>query len=79
MDPAAWREAPIPDDFPIKVDEDAATVTVAAGIPQRMLLEYLAGYTYWKQPDGWTLPAFSWFVDQTIGGVSIFFFPFMSS
>jgi FAD/FMN-containing dehydrogenase len=58
----------IPVDFPIKVDEDAATVTVEAGIPQRMLLDYLAEYTHWKEPAGWTLPAFSWFLDQSIGG-----------
>jgi FAD/FMN-containing dehydrogenase len=33
-----------------------------------MLLDWLAEYRYGKQPAGWTLPAFSWFVDQTIGG-----------
>jgi FAD/FMN-containing dehydrogenase len=33
-----------------------------------MLLNYLSEYRYWKQPAGWTLPAFSWFIDQTIGG-----------
>lgn len=66
--PSEWKNKQIPADFPIKVDEDAATVTVAAGIPQRMLLSYLADYKYWKQPNGWTLPAFSWFIDQTIGG-----------
>lgn len=27
-----------------------------------------AEYKYWKQRSGWTLPAFSWFLDQTIGG-----------
>ena len=27
-----------------------------------------AEYTHWKQPSGWTLPAFSWYLDQTIGG-----------
>jgi hypothetical protein len=43
-------------------------VTVAAGIPQRMLLNYLSEYRYWKEPAGWTLPAFSWFIDQTVGG-----------
>lgn len=25
-------------------------------------------YRHWNEPEGWTLPAFSWFVDQTIGG-----------
>lgn len=33
---------------------------VAAGITQRVLLDYLAEYKYWKQPSGWTLPAFTW-------------------
>ncbi len=37
---------------------------MAAGVPQRLLLDYLAEYTHWKQPAGWTLPAFSWFIDQ---------------
>jgi FAD binding domain/D-arabinono-1,4-lactone oxidase len=50
------------------VDEDNALVTVNAGVPQRMLLNYLSEYRYWKQSAGWTLPAFSWFIDQTIGG-----------
>lgn len=57
-----------PKDFPIQVDEAKQEVTVAAGIPQRMLLGYLAEYTHESQPEGWVLPAFSWFVDQTIGG-----------
>ena len=39
-------------------------MTVAAGVPQRMLLDYLAEYRMGKQPDGWSLPAYSWFVDQ---------------
>ncbi|KDD75423.1 hypothetical protein H632_c692p2 [Helicosporidium sp. ATCC 50920] len=33
-----------------------------------MVLDYLAQYTYKSQSLGWTLPAFSWFIDQTIGG-----------
>lgn len=44
------------------------TTAVAAGISQRVLLDYLSEYTHGKQPQGWTLPAFSWFIDQTIGG-----------
>ncbi len=68
MDPAVWLNTTIPADFPIKVDEENATVTVAAGLSQRHILDYLGAYTHWKQPDGWTLPAFSWFIDQTIGG-----------
>lgn len=50
------------------MDETAATVRVLAGIPQRVLLDYLATYTLGREPLGWTLPAFSWFIDQTIGG-----------
>lgn len=34
--------------------------SVAAGITQRVLLDYLSEYKYWKQRSGWTLPAFSW-------------------
>ena len=37
------------------MDEDNATVTVAAGISQRILLDYLSNYKYWKQPSGWSL------------------------
>ena len=66
--PAAFQGAPPPAEFPIQVDEAARTVTVSAGIPQRMLLEYLAEYRYGSEPAGWTLPAFSFFIDQTIGG-----------
>jgi len=68
IDPQEFSNKQIPTDFPIQVNEDAATVTVAAGIPQRMLLNYLSEYRYWKEPAGWALPAFSWFIDQTIGG-----------
>lgn len=57
-----------PANFPIQVDEKNATVTVAGGIPQRMLLDYLANYTQYGEPRGWVLPAFSWFIDQTIAG-----------
>lgn len=41
---------------------------VSAGVPQRVLLNYLAKYKNGAEPMGWTLPAFSWFIDQTIGG-----------
>ncbi len=60
-----------PSGYPIWVDEAARTVTVAAGVQQRTLLDFLSTY---KGPrdlangKGWTLPAFSWFIDQTIGG-----------
>ena len=33
-------------DYPIQVDEEQMTVTVDAGIPQRLLLDYLALYRY---------------------------------
>lgn len=49
----------------IYVDEESQTVTVAAGVTQRNLLDHLANY---GDGPGWTLPAFSWFIDQTIGG-----------
>ena len=67
-DPKEFNGEAPPADFPIQVDEEAGEVTVAAGVPQRMLLEYLSEYKYGSQPEGWVLPAFSWFVDQTIGG-----------
>jgi hypothetical protein len=71
VDPSVWIEngtESIPEDFPIQVDEENATVTVAAGITQRMLFEYLDKYVHWKEPLGWTIPAYSWFIDQTVGG-----------
>lgn len=40
--PEVFQDMPVPDDFPIKVNEDEQTVTVAAGISQRQLLKYLA-------------------------------------
>ena len=68
VNPKEFNGQAPPPDFPIQVDEAAQTVTVAAGIPQRQLLDYLSDYTYGSNPEGWTLPAFSWFIDQTIGG-----------
>jgi len=68
VSPLRWLEEDIPDDFPIKVNEDEMTVTVASGIPQRILLDYLSDYVHWKEPRGWILPAFSWFIDQTVAG-----------
>jgi FAD/FMN-containing dehydrogenase len=71
IDPSTWIEGgleSIPADFPIRVDEENATVTVAAGITQRMLFEYLGNYTHWKEPRGWAIPAYSWFIDQTVAG-----------
>ena len=64
VDPKEWtgRGKSVPPSFPLQVDEVAETVTVAAGITQRVLLDYLAESKYWKQPSGWTLPAFSWCV-----------------
>lgn len=34
----------VPPSFPIQVDEPALTATVQAGVPQRILLDYLAAY-----------------------------------
>ena len=36
--------------------------------PQRQLLQYLASFKSSNSTDGYTLNAFSWFIDQTIGG-----------
>jgi len=58
--PSAWRPA-------VVVDEEAATVEVDAGLTVRGLLEALARPTA-QSPGGWTLAAFPWYVDQTIGG-----------
>lgn len=44
------------------------TVLVSAGVKQRRLLDYLAQYGTEEGGSGWTLPAFSWFIDQTMGG-----------
>ncbi|KAI8101866.1 hypothetical protein M9434_006929 [Picochlorum sp. BPE23] len=66
--PDLWLDMEIPDDFPIQVDEQAMTVNVSAGITQRILLDYLSDYVHWDEPKGWTLPAFSWFIDQTMAG-----------
>ncbi|EFN57507.1 hypothetical protein CHLNCDRAFT_143085 [Chlorella variabilis] len=68
VDPVIWLNRAIPDSFPIKVDEDARTVTVAAGIPQRLLLDYLSEYRHWKEPAGGRLHSFTWYTEQTIGG-----------
>ena len=68
VDPQVFINKTIPADFPIQVNEDNATVTVAGGISQRALIDYLALYTHWKQPIGWTIPSFSWFIDQSVAG-----------
>lgn len=44
------------------------TVTAAAGVTQRTLLKYLDSYKTDSSPEGYTLAAFSWFIDQTIAG-----------
>lgn len=54
--------------FPIKVNETSKTVSVAAGIPQRILLNYLSNYTSPIAPWGYTIPAFPFYIDQTIAG-----------
>jgi FAD/FMN-containing dehydrogenase len=57
-----------PTEFPILVDEESRSVTVAAGISQRALLDYLSEYKFGTEPRGWTLPTISYFIDQTVGG-----------
>ncbi|XRB12283.1 FAD-binding PCMH-type domain-containing protein [Pseudoscourfieldia marina] len=49
----------------IIVDEENLTVLVDAGVKTRDLLNYLSEF---GDGSGYTLPAFSWFIDQTIGG-----------
>ena len=52
----------------VHVNATEETVIVSAGIKQRRLLDYLAQYGTDEGGPGWTLPAFSWFIDQTMGG-----------
>ncbi|KXZ42034.1 hypothetical protein GPECTOR_218g458 [Gonium pectorale] len=52
----------------IAVNETEESVTVDAGIRTIDLLRYLAAYVTPSAPSGWTLPAFPWFVYQTLGG-----------
>ncbi|GIL63808.1 hypothetical protein Vafri_17809 [Volvox africanus] len=52
----------------IQVNETEETVTVDAGVRTIDLLRYLAAYVTPTAPSGWTLPAFPWFVFQTLGG-----------
>eukprot|EP01023_Acetabularia_acetabulum_P039969 TRINITY_DN38623_c0_g1_i1.p1 TRINITY_DN38623_c0_g1~~TRINITY_DN38623_c0_g1_i1.p1 ORF type:complete len:373 (-),score=54.85 TRINITY_DN38623_c0_g1_i1:47-1165(-) len=56
------------DNFPIKISTDKKSVTVAAGVSQRVLLDFLADYTGENFERGYSLGAFSLFIDQTIGG-----------
>ncbi|KAK9796688.1 hypothetical protein WJX73_000471 [Symbiochloris irregularis] len=63
-----WYPKPAPPDYPIQVNEATQTVTAQAGVPQRMLLDYLASYTTPSAPLGYILPAFPWYIDQSIGG-----------
>lgn len=52
----------------ITVDEEAQTVTADAGVVVADLLSFLANYATPRSPAGYTLPAFPWFVYQTVGG-----------
>ncbi|KXZ42035.1 hypothetical protein GPECTOR_218g459 [Gonium pectorale] len=52
----------------IAVNETEESVTVDAGVRTIDLLRYLAAYVTPSAPSGWTLPAFPWFVFQTLGG-----------
>lgn len=54
--------------MPWSLDEAAGTVTVLAGVGTRTLLDWLNQCTRGSSPDGWTLLAFPWYTDQTIGG-----------
>lgn len=52
----------------ITVDEDHGNAWIDAGIKIIDVLNYLGNYVTDKAPRGWTLPAFPWFVFQSIGG-----------
>jgi len=52
----------------IFVNETDLSVVVAAGISQRVLLDYLAAYGTENGGDGYTLSAFAWYIDQSMGG-----------
>lgn len=52
----------------IFVNETDMSVVVAAGISQRVLLDYLAAYGTENGGDGYTLSAFAWYIDQSMGG-----------
>eukprot|EP01023_Acetabularia_acetabulum_P065410 TRINITY_DN8655_c0_g1_i3.p1 TRINITY_DN8655_c0_g1~~TRINITY_DN8655_c0_g1_i3.p1 ORF type:complete len:582 (+),score=94.72 TRINITY_DN8655_c0_g1_i3:131-1876(+) len=62
------EEAITDDKFPIQVSQDETTVTVSAGVSQRVVLDFLAKFRGETFKGGYTLQAFSWFIDQTIGG-----------
>ncbi|BDA41344.1 probable D-arabinono-1,4-lactone oxidase at N-terminal half [Coccomyxa sp. Obi] len=68
LDPSYAEQSQADASFPIRVNEDTRTVRVQAGITQRILLDYLANYTSANAPYGYVLPAFAWYVDQTVGG-----------
>eukprot|EP00884_Botryococcus_braunii_P005943 jgi/Botrbrau1/1534/Bobra.0107s0022.1 len=65
---AQYPVANPPTNYPVKINEDKMTVTVQSGVILRVLLDYLAIYKSTKSPTGYTLPAFSWYIDQTVGG-----------
>ena len=50
----------------IIVDEEEKTVIVSAGVMQRDLIDYLASYGVDEGGSGYTLPAHSWYIDQTM-------------
>ncbi|KAL6752479.1 hypothetical protein V8C86DRAFT_2752850 [Haematococcus lacustris] len=52
----------------IRVLEEEEAVVVDAGVITIDLLNYLANYVTARAPTGWTLPAFPWYVYQTVGG-----------
>ncbi|CAK0779632.1 hypothetical protein CVIRNUC_004824 [Coccomyxa viridis] len=53
---------------PIHVDESALTVSVAGGVGQRVVMDWLAEYRTQKSPTGYVLLATSQYVDQTVAG-----------
>jgi FAD/FMN-containing dehydrogenase len=52
----------------IEVNETEGSVWVDSGVITQDLLSYLGSYVTRDAPAGYTLPAFPWFVYQTIGG-----------
>ena len=54
----------------IEVNETEGSVWVDSGVITQDLLSYLGSYVTRAAPAGYTLPAFPWFVYQSIGGAA---------
>lgn len=52
----------------ITIDEQEETAWIDAGIPILDALDYLGNYVTKNAPRGWTLPAYSFWVRQTVAG-----------